>query len=217
MYTSGVLGSYYINTNTLTPHFISRNYYFYSMIKSSITQGKILLAEPYMLDPNFRRAAILLCEHDNDAGGSLGFIFNKPLQTSIDELLPDFPEFNAEVYFGGPVQTDTVHYVHNVGSLLEDSIKVSKGVYWGGDFDKLKFLIESKLIKPSQIRFFVGYTGWSKNQLQGEMNVGTWVLADMHSNYLFKSKHFKLWREIMYNKGDIYTVIAGMPDEINWN
>ena len=187
------------------------------MIKSSVKQGKILLAEPYMLDPNFRRAAILLCEHDNDAGGSLGFIFNKPLQTRIDELIPDFPEFDAEVYFGGPVQTDTVHYIHSIGDLLDDSIEVSKGVYWGGDFDKLKLLIESKLIKPSQIRFFVGYTGWSKDQLEGEMNVGTWVMADMNSNYLFKTKHFKLWRKIMYNKGDIYTVIAGMTDEINWN
>lgn len=187
------------------------------MIKSSIIKGKILLAEPYMLDPNFRRAAILLCEHDNESGGSLGFIFNKPLQTNIDELIPDFPEFKAEVHFGGPVQTDTIHYVHSVGDLLDDSVKVCKGVYWGGDFEKLKFLIESKLIKPSQIRFFVGYTGWSKNQLQGEMSAGTWVMADMHANYLFRSKQFKLWREIMYSKGNIYTVIASMPDEINWN
>ncbi len=187
------------------------------MIKRLIKHGKILLAEPFMVDPNFRRATIILCEHNNEQGGSLGFIFNKPLQTSIDELIPDFPEFESEVFFGGPVQTDTVHYIHTVGEILDESIEVEKGLYWGGNFEKLKFLITSKLIKPNQIRFFVGYTGWSKGQLEEELKAGTWVMADMHPNYLFKSIPPKLWKQIMHNKGDNFTVISNLPDEINWN
>jgi len=187
------------------------------MIKPPTIQGKILLAEPYMLDPNFRRASIIICEHNNESGGSLGFIFNKPLQTNIDELIPDFPEFESEVYFGGPVQTDTVHYIHTFGDLLEESHEIAKGVYWGGDFEKLKFLIDSKLVKSNQIRFFIGYTGWSEGQLEEEMKVGTWLLADFYPNYLFKSPASKLWKQIMYNKGNAFTVIADMPDEVSWN
>ena len=81
-----------------------------------IQTGKILLAEPFMMDANFRRAVILLCDHHEE--GSLGFILNKPLKMSVDELIADFPEFDAEVYFGGPVATDTIHYIHDKGSLF---------------------------------------------------------------------------------------------------
>jgi len=185
------------------------------MPKPRIKSGHILLAEPFMMDPNFRRSVVLLCEHLNE--GSLGFILNKPLKMNIGELIAEFPEFKSEVHFGGPVATDTVHYLHNVGDLLEDSIRVNRGVYWGGNYEKLKFLITSKLVKPGNIRFFVGYSGWSEGQLRDELNYGSWVVADMHANYLFKSRPVSLWQEVMQNKGNTFTVISQMPDSIIWN
>lgn len=185
------------------------------MVGNEVTKGKVLLAEPFMLDSNFKRAAILLCDHSEE--GSFGFIMNRPLNIRVDELIEDFPEFNAEVFLGGPVQQDTIHYIHNVGDLLDDSVKVIDGVYWGGDFNKLKFLITSQLIEPHNIRFFVGYSGWSEGQLVDEMVYGSWVVADMDANYLFKSKPSYLWQQVMYNKGDAFTVIAHMPDVVSWN
>ncbi|MCB0572145.1 MAG: YqgE/AlgH family protein [Phaeodactylibacter sp.] len=185
------------------------------MVEDEVRGGKVLLAEPFMLDPNFKRTAVLLCEHNKE--GSLGFIMNKPLNMRIDELIEDFPEFDSEVYFGGPVQTDTIHYVHNVGNLLDDSTKISNGVYFGGDFEKLKFLISSQLVQPANIRFFLGYSGWTDGQLKDEMIYGSWVIVDMDANYLFKTKPDDLWRQAMYNKGDAYTVIAEMPEGTNLN
>ncbi len=185
------------------------------MVKEEVSSGKILLAEPFMLDPNFKRSAVLLCEHNKD--GSVGFIINKPLNMRIDELIDGFPEFDSEVMFGGPVQTDTIHYIHNVGDLLEESAKVADGIYWGGNFEKLKFLISSNLILPHNIRFFVGYSGWSEGQLKDEMGYGSWVLAEMDANYLFKLEPAKVWNQVMYNKGDTFTVIAQMPEANNWN
>lgn len=185
------------------------------MVGNQIAKGKILLAEPFMSDPNFKRTAVLLCEHDEE--GSLGFVMNKPLGTRLDELIENFPSFDSDVHLGGPVQTDTVHYIHNVGDLLEGSLKIVDGVYWGGDFDKLKFLIQQQLILPHNIRFFVGYSGWSEGQLADEMLYGSWLIADMDSNYLFKSASEELWKQVMYNKGNTYTVIAHMPDAISWN
>lgn len=185
------------------------------MVTNEVKNGQVLLAEPFMQDPNFKRSAVLLCEHGED--GSVGFIMNKPLDMRVDELIDDFPEFDSEVLFGGPVQTDTIHYIHNVGELLEDSIKIIDGVYWGGDFQKLKFLISSEMVQPHNIRFFVGYSGWMEGQLKDEMVYGSWVVADMDSNYLFKAQADLLWQQVMYNKGDTYTIISQMPDPINWN
>lgn len=183
--------------------------------KSIVKGGQVLLAEPFMLDPYFRRAVVLLCEHHDQ--GSIGFILNKSIDMNVNELMTDFPEFEAEVFYGGPVQTDTLHYVHNVGDLLEDSVKVADGVWWGGDFDKLKFLIASELITSDNIRFFVGYSGWTGGQLEDEMEIGSWVPADMDANYLFKTKYTQLWSKVMYNKGDLYEIISDMPEQITWN
>lgn len=180
-----------------------------------IQAGKLLIAEPFMLDPNFKRTVVLICEHHEE--GTTGFVLNRPLNMKMEELISDFPETKASVLVGGPVATDTIHYLHNVGNLLEDSIEVSQGVYWGGDFTKLKFLMENELIKDDNIKFFVGYSGWSAGQLEEEMKEGSWVLGDMDANYLFRTKPFVLWQTVLHNKGDAYTVIAQMPDSISLN
>lgn len=185
------------------------------MVIPEITSGNVLLAEPFMMDPNFRRAAVLLCEHGEE--GTVGFIMNRRLSMQVDELIEDFPEFNGYVYYGGPVQTDTIHYIHNVGELLDESQYVSDGVYWGGDFTKLKVLIRQQLIQPKDIRFFAGYAGWSEGQLLDEMSYGSWVVADMDANYLFNSDPSGLWRKVMENISSTFGVIGRIPDDISYN
>jgi len=180
------------------------------MTTRKVKKGRVLLAEPFMLDQNFKRAVILLCEHEMD--GSLGFILNKPLEMTVNELIADFPTFDAPAFYGGPVKTDTIHYIHNVGDLLEGSKRIARGVYWGGNFDQLKSLIKSGLIEPQDIRFFVGYSGWDFGQLAEEMKLRSWVVANMDVNYIFNSKIKKLWQNIMRNKGNAYSVIAQMPE-----
>ena len=184
-----------------------------TMASSTLQAGSVLLAEPFLNDSNFKRAAILLCEHSED--GSLGFILNKELDMRIGELLPDLNDFEVPVFFGGPVQTDSVHYLHTVGDLLDDSIQVCPGVYWGGNFEKLKFLIANKLVPTDSIRFFVGYSGWSQGQLMEELQTGSWVTTHMDANYLFGStRNGALWRKIMAHKGGSFGVIAQMKDSM---
>jgi putative transcriptional regulator len=183
--------------------------------KTQVIGGQVLLAEPFMLDPYFRRAVVLLCEHHPE--GSVGFILNKTIDLGINDLMADFPAFEADVFYGGPVQTDTLHYVHNLGDLIEDSVRISDGVWWGGDFEQMKFLIASQMVTPANIRFFVGYSGWSSGQLLEEMEIGSWVTADMDSNYIFKTKPEQLWSKVMYNKGNVYEVLSDLPDNMVWN
>lgn len=185
------------------------------MIKHQISTGKVLLSEPFMQDPNFKRAAILLTDYSEE--GSVGFILNKQLDMNIDALVADFPDFESVVFYGGPVQTDTIHYIHNLGDLLEKSTKIGEGIYWGGDFKKLKVLIATGLVEPENIRFYVGYSGWSEGQLEEELQSGSWVLADMDANYLFQTEHEALWKKIMSTKGNTFEVISEMPDAIDFN
>lgn len=175
-----------------------------------ISAGSILIAQPFMADGYFKRSVVVICEHRSD--GSVGFVLNKSVNMNICNLVANFPEFESTVNFGGPVATDTIHYIHNVGDLLDGSTEIARGVYWGGDFDKLKFLVTAELIKPDNIKFFVGYSGWSEGQLDEELEEGSWVVDEMDANYAFKEDENKLWTTVLNNKGKIYTVIAQMDD-----
>lgn len=185
------------------------------MSKHVVKAGSILIAEPFMEGNPFKRSVIAVCEHRPD--GTVGFILNKRIDMSIEALVANFPEFEAPVFYGGPVDTDTIHYIHNLGHLLDDSNEVSRGVYWGGDFEKLKFLITSGLVKKDNIKFFIGYSGWSGGQLQAELDEGTWIVDDLYANYAFKDEESSLWSTVLNNKGDKYTVIAQMPESPSQN
>lgn len=183
----------------------------------AIANSKLLIAEPYMLDPHFKRAVIMLCEHQVE-DGSIGFILNKPLGMQLNDLLASFPEFNAPVYYGGPVSTDTIHYVHSVGELLNGSIEIAPGLYWGGDFEELKQLVNTNVITSSQIRFFIGYSGWTAGQLCEELRNSSWLLGHIDANYIFMAKpDDSLWTKALNDIGGTFGVIGQIPDLISWN
>lgn len=185
-------------------------------MKFDVHIGSLLIAEPFMQDSNFRRAVVLVTDHTEDEG-TVGFIINKPLSVKITELVEDFPDIDTLAYYGGPVATNTIHYIHNVGMLLDGSTEIGSGVFWGGEFEKLKFLIAHELVKSENIRFFVGYAGWSPGQLLDELDTGSWIPSEMHANYLFKSKPSRLWNQVMHHKGDVFSVLAQLPEQPNLN
>jgi len=181
-----------------------------------IHSGHLLLAEPFMLDPYFRRAVVLLCEHGRD-DGTIGFILNKSVRMQVGELVNDFPDFEAEVYYGGPVRTDTLHYMHTIGEKLEGAAHVVDNIYWGGHFDQLKTMIKDGQVSQDDIRFFVGYSGWDSAQLEQEMNKGSWIVQNAQPDYVFKESYDNLWREVLNNTGNIYSVIGQVPDFVALN
>ncbi len=177
--------------------------------KEELHSGSLLVAQPFMLDPYFKRSVVLLCDHHIE--GTFGFILNKSVKMKINELLEDFPEFESEVFYGGPVATDTIHFLHNVGDILEGSQEVGNGVFWGGNFDRLKVLIDSQLVEPKNIRFFVGYSGWSAGQLTTEMKSGSWIVSDSKTYSIFDGKG-DLWTNVLSEKNDNFSIIAHQPD-----
>ncbi|MFT5833258.1 MAG: putative transcriptional regulator [Cognaticolwellia sp.] len=182
-----------------------------------INTGKLLVAEPFMLDPNFRRSVILICDHDKE-DGSIGFVLNKAIDMKINDLLVTFPAFEANVYYGGPVQTDTIHYIHTLGDLLPNSVEVMDGIWFGGDFDELKKLASMELLEAKDIRFFIGYSGWSHGQLHNEIITKSWFLAEGDSNFIFNDKYFKtMWTDVLQQEGGTKSVIGQIPKLVSFS
>ena len=128
------------------------------MISERLKKGQLLIAEPSIIgDLSFNRSVILLADHNEE--GSVGFIINKPLRYTIRDLVPDV-EASFKIYNGGPVEQDNLYFIHNVPELIPESIEISNGIFWGGDFDLTRQLINEGRIKRDNIRFFLGYTGW---------------------------------------------------------
>jgi putative transcriptional regulator len=173
-------------------------------------RGCYLLSEPFLSDPNFRRSVVLLTEHEEETG-SIGFVLNRPTGYLIHEILQGFPEMDALVHVGGPVQQDSLHYLHRIPEL-EGSQEVHKGVYWGGDFDRLRELAESKQIDASQVRFFIGYSGWAPGQLDSEMESKTWIVAKGRAAFTFHEDTDNLWKEILASMGSSFKSLANYPE-----
>ncbi len=181
-----------------------------------IQSGRLLLSEPFMLDENFRRTVVLVCEHNSESG-TLGLILNKPINLRMTEIVEDFPEFKAKLFLGGPVGTDTLQFLHSLGDTIEGSMQLTEKLYWGGNFEQLKSLIENRQVSSNDIHFFLGYSGWSWGQLDEELKSNSWVIANAGYKDIFETPAENLWKDIMKNMGGIYNTMAGYPENPTLN
>jgi putative transcriptional regulator len=178
-------------------------------------KGRILVSEPYLPDPNFERTIILLCEHNDE--GSFGFIMNKPSLAKLGDIMVDLKEIDAPVFIGGPVQQDTLHYIHRL-SNLEESIEVMEGIYWGGNFDQLVSLIDTKQVAASDIKFFLGYSGWSVGQIDQELKDDSWIVSDkVNEELLFDIKAEAMWQYALKRMGGRFSVYSNYPEDPRLN
>jgi len=186
------------------------------MITEKLQKGQLLIAEPSIIgDFSFNRSVILLADHN--AEGSVGFILNKPLHYTISDLLPEI-EASFEIYNGGPVEQDNLYFIHTIPDLIPNSIEISNGIFWGGDFELTKSLINNKKINKENIRFFLGYTGWGSNQLKEELNSNSWIMTpnEYQKNLLRKSSaHF--WKEQINQLGGDYIIWSNAPENPTLN
>jgi putative transcriptional regulator len=167
-------------------------------------------------DQNFDRTVILLCEHNEE--GSFGFVLNKSSILKVDEVLQEVGTFEADLYVGGPVQQNTLHFIHNIEELKEGGQKIADGLFWGGNFETLQGLMQNGELNKEKARFFVGYSGWSENQLQEEINHNTWIIArGVHPSYIFSSPPETLWKSILEKMGGRFKIYANYPSDPNLN
>jgi putative transcriptional regulator len=140
-------------------------------------KGRVLISDPFVGDEYFERSVVYLCEHSKE--GSFGFILNKYVEIDINELNPDFPDIKTRLSLGGPVETESLYFLHTLGNELNESIELKDGIFIGGDFDQLTTVIKDSHFENNQIRFFLGYSGWDPEQLKYEIEDNVWVVAEV--------------------------------------
>jgi putative transcriptional regulator len=171
--------------------------------------GILLIADPFLKDPNFLRTVVFLCEHKEE--GSFGFVLNRQYQNTLDELIPELEDHKFPVYYGGPVQQDTIHFLHQYPDEIPGGIEVLKGVYWGGDFDLVIDMIKKGTIDPARIRFYIGYSGWSTGQLTTEMTEKTWLTVKATRPLIFHSNYEEIWKDALRQLGGEYEIMINFP------
>ncbi len=184
------------------------------MQSTELSKGKILISAPFLNDI-FKRSVILLTEHNEE--GSIGFIINKPTEFKLHEVIEDFPKFDAKLFLGGPVQQDSLNFIHKANDILEGGIEISDGLYWGGDFELLKILIENDSLYPDDFKFFLGYAGWSPQQLDNELKINSWYLNNPKTENIFDIDSSKMWGNILRTMGKEFSIISTFPEDPSVN
>jgi len=171
--------------------------------------GDLLISEPFLPDPNFVRSVILLTEHG--AGGSMGFVLNQLSDNILEDLGDEFHNLDTPVYIGGPVEQNTLHFIHTLGNKIDRTVKINENLYWSGDLFEILKLIRLGIVNNSQVRFFLGYSGWSEGQLKSEMKANTWIQISDYQDALLDIPPSTLWREVLKQKGGKLKAISNYP------
>lgn len=179
-------------------------------------KGNLLIAEPSIIgDLSFNRAVILIADHNQL--GSVGFILNKQLDYNLSDLI-EGTESDFPIYNGGPVEQDNLYFIHKSPDLIPDSIEISQGIFWGGDFSTVLGLINDGKITTDDIKFFLGYSGWEENQLDSELESNAWLVSEnTYNNTIISKSSSEFWKEKMLELGGEYSIWSNAPENPSYN
>ncbi len=178
-------------------------------------KGKILISEPFLPDTFFNRSIVYLTDHTVE--GSVGFILNKKLDLKVSSAISGFDGWDEPLNMGGPVAPDTLHYLHGLGDLIPKSVLIDGNIFWGGDIDVIRELIKTGKISRTQIRFFLGYSGWSAGQLERELKEDSWVIARVKPEIIMDNRGEATWKRVLRGLNNKYRMWADFPDSPEMN
>jgi putative transcriptional regulator len=178
-------------------------------------KGKVLISEPFLPDTFFNRSIVYLTDHSSQ--GSVGFILNKKLDLNISSAVAGFEKWNENINMGGPVAPDTLHYLHSLGDIVPNSVLIEDNIWWGGDIDTIRELIALGQISHSQIRFFLGYSGWSAGQLERELKEDSWIIARVKQDIIMNNRGDDTWKKVLRGFKNKYRMWADFPDSPDMN
>ena len=177
-------------------------------------QGRVLIAEPFLPGDYFSRSTVLLVQCSEE--GDVGFILNKPTDLLVKDLFKGFPDFDANAFLGGPVSNDKLFFLHTLGDKIPDSLQVSGDLFWSGDFDHLTSLISAGLVEEEEVRFFLGYAGWSAGQLAAEIADHSWVVIEPTIETILSSDE-NFWNESIQSIGGNALLWQNFPENPELN
>jgi putative transcriptional regulator len=174
-----------------------------------LSQGILLLSDPFLKDPNFIRSVVLVCEHNPE--GAFGLMLNRKIHFVLGDLVEQAMGIDVPVFEGGPVQPTALHFIHRKGNLIPNSVEIARDIFWGGDFDVTLELLRSGKLGAGDIRFFVGYSGWSAGQLEEELEEKSWILAQARTSIIFDAPEDQIWARSLHTLGGEYAQMSNYP------
>jgi putative transcriptional regulator len=177
-------------------------------------RGQLLVAGPTLLDPNFHRTVVLVCEHDEE--GAMGLVLNRPSPIPADQAIPELGAALGDddtLWVGGPVQATSVVVLADFGGADVEALLVTEQVGLvlpDTDLDEVGQTV-------ARARAFLGYAGWGPGQLDGELEVEDWIVADFKADDAFTADPDRLWARVLGRKGGRYALLATMPPDPSVN
>lgn len=180
-----------------------------------VEKGILLIAEPFMKDENFQRSVVLLCQQEDDS--SFGILVNRKLEYNISYFLEDFSGSNMPVFDGGPVGKDHVHFLHQHPDLIPGGEHIIDEIYWGGDYEAAVKHIKDGTINEDGIRFYLGYSGWGKNQLRKEMKHKSWICTEANTTLVLHTEPAHIWSNALKKLGGDFLPMINYPLDPSFN
>jgi len=177
-------------------------------------RGQLLVAGPALLDPNFHRTVVLVCEHDDD--GAMGLVLNRPSPIAAGQAIPELSgalDDADRLWVGGPVQTSSVVVLADFAGADLSAMLVHGQiglVLPDADLDEVGGTVR-------RARAFLGYAGWGAGQLDGELDGNDWIVADFSPDDAFTNDPDGLWARVLGRKGGRYALLATMPPDPSLN
>jgi len=183
---------------------------------ADLAKGSFLIASPEIDAGIYFRSVILLCEHT--PSGSFGLIINKPIDIELPQDLINLKNManeNVGLRAGGPIQPSQMMLLHSSQSLEGQALKVTDGIYLGGDMQFLQQAINDP--HGPQLRLCFGYTGWDAGGLEREFLSGNWFLAPGCPRHVFETPPDKVWQTILREMGGKYATMSMIPEDLSLN
>lgn len=179
--------------------------------------GSLLISDPFLDEDYFRRSVVLVCSHTEEEG-SFGLVLNNYVKIDLHELEKSFPDINARVSIGGPIDTEFLFFIHTYGDLVSEATQIKGNLYFGGNFNELREQILKDDDPDSHVRFFLGYSGWSPGQLKTELQENSWVVADNIQDFeILSTQNNNFWQYCLTKQGKIFETISRFPLNPNDN
>ena len=176
-------------------------------------RGKLLVASPTLVDPNFARTVVFITEHNTE--GAMGIVLNRPSESSVESVVPELAEIagGEPIYVGGPVQPQALVLLAEFANLEAAAWIVAADVgLASADMD-----LEELAASVRRGRVYAGYSGWGAGQLEAEMEVDSWIVEPPLPAELFPDDPATLWSDVLARKGGQYSLIARMPADPSQN
>ena len=140
-----------------------------------ITAGQHIKSTPLLAGTIFENTNLLICEVNEN--GAWGFITNTIFPRKLNELVEFQHCHPFPLYEGGPVEQEKLFFIHQRPDLIEGGKHIAGQYYWGGDFKQAINHINAQTIHENELQLFLGYCGWDEQQLQQEIEEGSWELT----------------------------------------